>query len=288
MSDRSNPAPELAANTGALGPNRSPRAPADDPLPPSDAIVHARDVHKNFGSLEVLKGISLTVKRGEVVVLIGASGSGKTTFLRCINHFERIDRGSIFVNGRLVGYKADGRGRLVEERAKVIARQRAEIGFVFQNFNLYPNKTALENVCLGPRKVRRMSREQAEELGRKLLRRVGLEEKVDVHPAQLSGGQKQRVAIARALAMQPKLILFDEPTSALDPEMIGEVLEVMRDLATEGMTMVVVSHEMGFAREVADRVVMIDGGVVVEEGAPGQIFDRPAQERTRSFLAKLL
>ena len=256
--------------------------------PAPDAIVDASDVHKRFGSLEVLKGVSLTVARGEVVVLIGASGSGKTTFLRCINHFERIDRGQIFVNGRLIGYRTDARGRLVEERAKTIARQRAEIGFVFQHFNLYPNRSALENVTLGPRKVRKMPREQADELGRRLLRRVGLESKVDVHPAQLSGGQKQRVAIARALAMQPKLILFDEPTSALDPEMIGEVLAVMRDLAKEGMTMVVVSHEMGFAREVADRVVMMDDGVIVEEGPPAQIFDRPAHERTQSFLAKLL
>ncbi len=253
-----------------------------------DVIVHASDVHKRFGSVEVLKGVSLVVRRGEVVVLIGASGSGKTTLLRCINHFERIDQGRIFVNGRLIGYRSDARGRLVEERASAIARQRAEIGFVFQHFNLYPNKSALENVTLGPRKVRKMPRLQAEELGRRLLQRVGLESKVDVHPAQLSGGQKQRVAIARALAMQPKLILFDEPTSALDPEMIGEVLAVMRDLAKEGMTMVVVSHEMGFAREVADRVVMIDDGVVVEEGSPAQIFDRPAHERTRSFLAKLL
>jgi polar amino acid transport system ATP-binding protein len=256
--------------------------------PVPDAIVDACDVHKRFGSLEVLKGVSLTVRRAEVVVLIGASGSGKTTFLRCINHFERIDQGQIFVNGRLIGYRTDARGRLVEERAKTIARQRAEIGFVFQHFNLYPNRSALENVTLGPRKVRKMPREQADELGRRLLRRVGLESKVDVHPAQLSGGQKQRVAIARALAMQPKLILFDEPTSALDPEMIGEVLAVMRDLAKEGMTMVVVSHEMGFAREVADRVVMMDDGVIVEEGPPAQIFDRPAHERTRSFLAKLL
>jgi polar amino acid transport system ATP-binding protein len=252
------------------------------------SIVEAVDVHKRFGSLEVLKGVSLSVERGEVVVLIGPSGSGKTTFLRCINHFERIDAGRISVNGRLIGYRVDAKGRLREERVKEIARQRAEIGFVFQQFNLYPNKTALENVCLGPRKVRKMSRDEVEELGRQLLRRVGLEAKFDVHPAQLSGGQKQRVAIARALAMQPKLILFDEPTSALDPEMIGEVLAVMKSLAAEGMTMVVVSHEMGFAREVADRVVMMDDGVLVEEGPPRQIFDHPAHERTRAFLAKLL
>ncbi len=256
--------------------------------PPSDAIVHANAVHKSFGAVEVLKGVSLSVRRGEVVVLIGASGSGKTTFLRCINHLERIDGGEIFVNGRLVGYRTDARGRLLEERAKVIARQRAEVGFVFQYFNLYPNQSALDNITLGPRKVRDMPREEAEELGRRLLRRVGLEAKADVRPAQLSGGQKQRVAIARALAMQPQLILFDEPTSALDPEMIGEVLAVMRDLAAEGMTMIIVSHEMGFAREVADRVVMMDDGVIVEEGPPGDIFDHPAQERTQAFLAKLL
>ena len=255
---------------------------------PAGVIVQATDVHKCFGSLEVLRGVSLTVNRGEVVVIIGPSGSGKTTFLRCINHFERIDRGSIFVNGRLVGYRTDRRGRLAEERAKVIARQRAEIGFVFQHFNLYPNRSALDNVCLGPRKVRGMTRTRAEELGRSLLRRVGLESKADTYPAQLSGGQKQRVAIARALAMQPKLILFDEPTSALDPEMIGEVLAVMQDLAMEGMTMVVVSHEMGFARQVADRVVMMDDGVVVEEGPPEKIFDDAGHDRTRAFLAKLL
>lgn len=251
-------------------------------------MVEAHDVHKRFGALEVLKGVSLSVERGEVVVLIGPSGSGKTTFLRCIDHFERIDQGRISVSGQLIGYRIDGKGRLREEKAREIAGQRAEIGFVFQHFNLYPNKTALENVCLGPCKVRKMPRAQAEELGRSLLHRVGLEAKVDVHPAQLSGGQKQRVAIARALAMQPKLILFDEPTSALDPEMIGKVLAVMKSLAAEGMTMIVVSHEMGFAREVADRVVMMDDGVLVEEGPPRQIFDQPAHERTRAFLAKLL
>ena len=287
MSNRSSAPVELPVDA-MFEPNAAAGADGAGRSPAPGAIVDACDVHKRFGSLEVLRGVSLTVRRGEVVVLIGASGSGKTTFLRCINHFERIDQGQIFVNGRLIGYRTDARGRLVEERAKTIARQRAEIGFVFQHFNLYPNRSALENVTLGPRKVRKMPREQADELGRRLLRRVGLEAKVDVHPAQLSGGQKQRVAIARALAMQPKLILFDEPTSALDPEMIGEVLAVMRDLAKEGMTMVVVSHEMGFAREVADRVVMMDEGVIVEEGQPGQIFDHPSHDRTRSFLAKLL
>lgn len=254
----------------------------------SHAIVEAIDVHKRFGAVEVLKGISLRVDRGEVVVLIGPSGSGKTTFLRCINHFVTIDQGKIFVNGQLIGYRTDSKGKLVEERAKEIAKQRAEIGFVFQHFNLYPNKTALENVYLGPRKVRKVPREEAEELGRSLLRRVGLEAKMDTYPAQLSGGQQQRVAIARSLAMQPKLILFDEPTSALDPEMIGEVLAVMKGLAADGMTMVIVSHEMGFAREVADRVVMMDDGMLVEEGPPKQIFDQPEHDRTRAFLAKLL
>ena len=287
MSDRLRADPDPAGASGHAGDDER-NAVLVGSSSRSDPIVYARDVHKRFGSLEVLKGVSLTVNRGEVVVLIGPSGSGKTTFLRCINHFERIDRGEIFVNGRLVGYRTDARGRLVEERSKVIAKQRAEIGFVFQHFNLYPNKSSLENVTLGPRKVRKLGKERADALGRGLLQQVGLEAKVDVHPAQLSGGQKQRVAIARALAMQPKLILFDEPTSALDPEMIGEVLGVMRDLAREGMTMVVVSHEMGFAREVADRVVMMDDGVLVEEGPPAQIFDAPGHERTRSFLAKLL
>ncbi len=192
------------------------------------------------------------------------------------------------MNGRLVGYRTDARGRLVEEHAEAVARQRAEIGSVLRHFNLYPNKSALENVTPGPRKVRKMPRDHAEEIGRRLLQRVGLESKVDAYPVQLSGDQEQRVAIARALAMQPKLIMFDQPTSALDPEMIGEALEVMRDLATEGMTMIIVSHEMGFAREVADRVVMMDDDVVVEEGAPGDIFDHPPQERSRSFLAKSL
>ncbi len=255
---------------------------------PLDLVVSAVDVHKSFRDVEVLKGVSLDVARGEVVVLIGPSGSGKTTFLRCINHLETVDQGRIYVNGRLVGYRTDRRGRIREERASAIARQRADIRVVFQHFNLYPNRSVLDNVCLGPRKVRRVSRDEAERAGRALLRRVGLGSKIDAHPAQLSGGQKQRVAIARALAMQPKLILFDEPTSALDPEMIGEVLTVIRDLASEGMTMVVVSHEMGFAREVADQVVMMDDGAIVEKGRPAELFDRPAHERTRAFLAKIL
>ncbi len=286
MTEASSDVPTRATAASAATASTTDRA--DGNGAQATSIVEAVDVHKRFGSLEVLKGVSLSVERGEVVVLIGPSGSGKTTFLRCINHFEKIDQGRISVNGRLIGYRVDAKGNLREERAAEIARQRAEIGFVFQHFNLYPNKTALENVCLGPRKVRKISRDEAEELGRRLLQRVGLEAKFDVHPAQLSGGQKQRVAIARALAMQPKLILFDEPTSALDPEMIGEVLAVMKSLAAEGMTMIVVSHEMGFAREVADRVVMMDDGVLVEEGPPRQIFDHPAHERTRAFLAKLL
>ena len=250
-------------------------------------IVDARDVRKSFGRLQVLKGISLRVDQGEVVVMIGPSGSGKTTFLRCINHLEKIQSGRILVNGHLIGYR-EVNGKLVEDREKNIARQRAEIGMVFQRFNLFPHLTALGNITEAPIRVKGMPRAEAEVMGRALLERVGLAEKEAVYPNQLSGGQQQRVAIARALAMKPALMLFDEPTSALDPEMIGEVLEVMRELGREGMTMVVVSHEMGFAREVAHRVVMLDDGQVVEEGSPEQLFNRPAQERTKAFLSKIL
>jgi polar amino acid transport system ATP-binding protein len=252
-----------------------------------DVIVSATDVSKHFGQLHVLKGVSLEVKRQEVVLILGPSGSGKTTFLRCINHLEKIDGGSIRVNGQLIGYR-ERNGRLVEDKEKAIAKQRQDIGFVFQRFNLFPHKTALGNVIEAPIQVRGVDPDEAREMGRTLLTRVGLGHKLDAFPTQLSGGQQQRVAIARALAMSPALMLFDEPTSALDPEMIGEVLAVMKELAVEGMTMVVVSHEMGFAREAADRLVMMDEGQIIEEGTPEEFFNAPRHERTRAFLAKIL
>jgi polar amino acid transport system ATP-binding protein len=259
------------------------------PRPETDTVVDARDVNKWFGKLHVLKDVCLQVKRQETVVIIGPSGSGKTTFIRCVNHLEKIQSGRIFVNGHLIGYRETGDGqRLVEDKEKNIARQRMDIGMVFQRFNLFPHMTALENIIEAPIHVRGISREEAETVGRALLERVGLAAKEKVYPNQLSGGQQQRIAIARTLAMKPALMLFDEPTSALDPEMIGEVLEVMKELAREGMTMIVVSHEMGFAREVANRVVMMDDGVVVEEGTPDQIFSHPAQDRTKLFLSKIL
>jgi polar amino acid transport system ATP-binding protein len=259
------------------------------PRPDVDVVVDARDVNKWFGRLHVLKDVSLQVKRQETVVIIGPSGSGKTTFIRCINHLEKIQSGRIFVNGHLIGYREAGGGtKLVEDREKNIARQRMEIGMVFQRFNLFPHMTAIENIVEAPIQVRGTPRDEAMVMGRALLQRVGLAAKESVYPNQLSGGQQQRIAIARALAMKPALMLFDEPTSALDPEMIGEVLEVMKELAREGMTMIVVSHEMGFAREVANRVVMMDDGVVVEEGTPDQMFNSPTQERTKTFLSKIL
>jgi polar amino acid transport system ATP-binding protein len=253
-----------------------------------EVVVEATDVHKAFGRIQVLRGVSMTVRRGEVVVVIGPSGSGKTTFLRCINHLEKIQSGRILVNGHLIGYREQPDGRLVEDRERNIARQRAEIGFVFQRFNLFPHLTALENITEAPIRVRHLARADAEATARALLARVGLSQKASSYPAQLSGGQQQRVAIARALAMNPALMLFDEPTSALDPEMIGEVLEVIRELAAEGMTMLVVSHEMGFAREVAHRVAMMDEGLIVEEGSPAQLFGSPREERTQAFLSKIL
>jgi polar amino acid transport system ATP-binding protein len=258
------------------------------PRPGSDIVVDAREVNKWFGRLHVLRGVSLQVKLQETVVIIGPSGSGKTTFIRCLNHLEKIQGGRIFVNGHLIGYRERGGAKLVEDKEKNIARQRQEIGMVFQRFNLFPHMTALGNIIEAPIHVRGIEREEAEATGRALLDRVGLAAKADSYPAQLSGGQQQRVAIARALAMKPALMLFDEPTSALDPEMIGEVLEVMKELAHEGMTMIVVSHEMGFAREAANRVVMMDEGVIVEEGTPGQMFAHPTQERTQAFLSKIL
>ncbi len=253
----------------------------------TETVLYAEDVHKSFGRLEVLKGVSLEVKKGETVCIIGPSGSGKTTFIRCINHLEKIDSGRIEVNGHLIGYR-DRNGRLVEDSERNIARQRTEIGMVFQRFNLFPHKTALENVIEGPVQVLNQPKQQATNFARVLLERVGLGDKLDTYPGKLSGGQQQRVAIARALAMGPSLMLFDEPTSALDPEVIGEVLSVMEELAHAGMTMIVVTHEMGFAREAADRVVMMDDGLIIEEGTPEHFFESPDQERTKQFLSKIL
>jgi polar amino acid transport system ATP-binding protein len=250
-------------------------------------MVLAEEVHKSFGRLEVLKGVSLAVHRTEVMVMLGPSGSGKSTFLRCINHLEKIDAGRLSVDGELVGYRESG-DKIYELRENEVCRKRAEIGMVFQRFNLFPHMTALENVIEAPIHVKGTSRREALEIGTRLLKRVGLADKVNAYPTQLSGGQQQRVAIARALAMDPKLMLFDEPTSALDPELVGEVLDVMRALAQRGMTMVVVTHEIGFAREVADTLVFMDGGVVVESGHPRDVIARPQHERTRAFLSKVL
>ena len=251
-------------------------------------ILLARDVRKRFGGHEVLRGVSLQVQRGEVVCMIGPSGSGKTTFLRCLNHLERIDSGRIELDGKLLGYRERSDGTLAEQPARDVARQRAEIGFVFQRFNLWPHLTALENIIEAPIHVRGERRDAAVASAERLLARVGLLDKRDAYPTKLSGGQQQRVAIARALAMSPKLMLFDEATSALDPETVGEVLAVMAELAADGMTMICVTHEMGFAREAADRVVMMDDGLVIEEGPPEHFFTRPSNERTRQFLSKIL
>jgi polar amino acid transport system ATP-binding protein len=253
----------------------------------SDVMVRAEGVHKRFGLNEVLKGITLTVNRGEVMCLLGPSGSGKSTFLRCINHLEKINSGRLSVDGQLVGYR-EGNGKLYELHERDVAKKRQEIGMVFQSFNLFPHMTALENVTLAPTRVLKRGRDEAEQRARQLLERVGLSDKCDAHPVALSGGQQQRVAIARALAMDPKLMLFDEPTSALDPELVGEVLDVMRDLARSGMTMIVVTHEIGFAREAADTVVFMDAGVVVESGPAAEVLGAPKHERTKSFLSKVL
>ncbi|GAA2076183.1 amino acid ABC transporter ATP-binding protein [Streptomyces albiaxialis] len=254
---------------------------------PSTSVIAARGVRKSFGRTEVLRGIDLSVAPGEVMCLVGPSGSGKSTFLRCVNHLETIDAGRLSVRGQLVGYEERG-GRLYELSEKAVARRRRGIGMVFQRFNLFPHMTALENVCEAPVQVKREPRERARERARALLARVGLGDKADAYPSQLSGGQQQRVAIARALAMEPELMLFDEPTSALDPELVGEVLDVMRALADDGMTMVVVTHEMGFAREVGDSLVFMDDGVVVESGAPEAVLGDPRHARTRAFLSKVL
>lgn len=253
-----------------------------------ELVIEALDIHKSFGDLEILKGISLQVRRGEVVVLIGASGSGKTTFIRCINLLEDIQSGQIRVSGQPMGYRTLADGRLVKDSERNIARQRRDIGMVFQRFNLFPHMTALENIIEAPIHVLGVTRKAAVEQARVLLKRVGLADKADHYPSMLSGGQQQRVAIARALAMKPQAMLFDEPTSALDPETVGEVLQVMKELAEEGMTMVVVTHEMGFAREVADRVVVLDQGELIEQGPPEQIFSQPSHARTRAFLSRVL
>ena len=253
----------------------------------AEPMVKAEGVHKRFGRLEVLCGITLEVGRGEVMCIIGPSGSGKSTFLRAINHLEKINRGRLWVDGELVGYVQRG-DKLHELPDKLVAKRRAEIGMVFQRFNLFPHKTALENVIEAPRLVRGVPKAQAIEEATALLHRVGLADKLESYPSQLSGGQQQRVAIARALAMKPKLMLFDEPTSALDPELVGDVLDVMRGLAADGMTMVVVTHEMGFAREVADKLVFMDGGLIVEAGDPREVLANPQHERTKLFLSKVL
>jgi polar amino acid transport system ATP-binding protein len=257
------------------------RGTADRPM------VRAEAVHKSFGLAHILRGIDLEVNPREVFCLIGPSGSGKSTFLRCINHLEKISAGRLYIDGELVGYRQQG-DKLYELKEKEVAAQRRNIGMVFQRFNLFPHMTALENVMEAPVQVKRESKAVARERARRLLDRVGLGDRVGHYPAQLSGGQQQRVAIARALAMEPKLMLFDEPTSALDPELVGEVLDVMRDLAEDGMTMIVVTHEMGFAREVGDSLVFMDDGVVVESGHPREVLTNPQHDRTKSFLSKVL
>jgi ABC-type polar amino acid transport system ATPase subunit len=251
-------------------------------------MIRAVGLHKYYGAHHVLRGIDLEVDRGEVVVVIGPSGSGKSTFLRCLNFLEEYQEGEVWFEGRLVGYRKLPDGRRVRERETVVAGLRAQMGMVFQSFNLFPHKTVLENVTEGPLIVKRERPKVAEDMAVELLRKVGLDDKLQAYPGKLSGGQQQRAAIARALAMQPKAMLFDEPTSALDPELVGEVLDVMKKLASEGMTMLVVSHEMGFAREVGDRVVMMDDGVIVEVAPPEQMFTKPTHTRTAAFLGKVL
>jgi polar amino acid transport system ATP-binding protein len=253
----------------------------------SEPMVRAERVCKDFGALSVLKGVTLTVDPGQVLVLVGPSGSGKSTFLRCINHLETVTAGRLYVDGDLVGYR-ERQDKLLEMSPRDAAKQRRDIGMVFQHFNLFPHRTAMDNIIEAPIHVKGVKKSTALERGKDLLNQVGLSDKADAYPAQLSGGQQQRVAIARALAMDPKLMLFDEPTSALDPELVGEVLGVMKKLASEGMTMVVVTHEMGFAREVADQLVFMDGGVIVESGAPREVLSNPQHERTKAFLSKVM
>jgi polar amino acid transport system ATP-binding protein len=259
-----------------------------DPSGAAQAVIKIEDLHKSFGALEVLKGIDFEVDRGEVVCIIGPSGSGKSTLLRCVNLLEIPQQGRIFLEGKLIGFREVGPGRVVRASEREINRTRSEIGMVFQHFNLWPHKTVLGNLVEAPLRVRKLARAEAAKLAQELLKKVGLMDKIDAFPPTLSGGQQQRVAIARALCMQPKVMLFDEVTSALDPELVKEVLDVMKQLAAEGMTMLVVTHEMGFAREVADRVVFMDAGVVVEEGKPDVIFSSPTNERTQRFLAAVL
>ncbi len=251
------------------------------------ALVQARSVRKSFGQVEVLKGIDLQVQQGQVMCLLGPSGSGKSTFLRCINHLERIDGGRIIFDGELIGYAQRG-DKIYEMSRREVAKQRRGIGMVFQHFNLFPHMTAMENITAAPIGIRRLPKEQAVATAKELLEQVGLADHADLHPAQLSGGQQQRVAIARALAMEPKLMLFDEPTSALDPELVGDVLDVMQRLAATGMTMIVVTHEIGFARNVADEVVFMDGGVVVESGPPSAVLDNARHRRTQAFLQSVM
>ncbi|MDV3129227.1 amino acid ABC transporter ATP-binding protein [Mycobacterium sp. 21AC1] len=250
-------------------------------------MVKAEQVCKNFGALQVLKGVTLEIDKGEVLCMVGPSGSGKSTFLRCINHLEQVNAGRLYVDGQLIGYRERG-SKLHEMPPREAAKQRRDIGMVFQHFNLFPHRTALENVLEAPIHVKGIKKGAATARAKDLLEQVGLAAKADAYPAQLSGGQQQRVAIARALAMSPKLMLFDEPTSALDPELVGEVLAVMKKLASEGMTMVVVTHEMGFAREVADKLVFMDGGVIVESGNPREVINNPKHERTKAFLSKVM
>lgn len=250
-------------------------------------MISAQNVHKSFGQLEVLKGIDLEIQPGEVACLLGPSGSGKSTFLRCVNHLDKATAGRLYVDGELIGYR-EKNGTLYEISEKEAAEQRSDIGMVFQSFNLFPHRTVIENIIEAPVQVKKIPEETARARAMELLEDVGLASKANNYPVQLSGGQQQRVAIARAVAMDPKLMLFDEPTSALDPELVGEVLRVMKDLAAEGMTMLVVTHEMGFAREVADKVFFMDGGVVIESGSPAEVLDNPQQARTKDFLASLL
>ena len=250
-------------------------------------MISAQNVHKSFGQFEVLKGIDLEVQPGEVACLLGPSGSGKSTFLRCVNHLDKATAGRLYVDGKLIGYR-EKNGILYEISEKQAAQQRSDIGMVFQSFNLFPHRTVIENIIEAPVQVKKIPEETARARAMELLEDVGLASKANNYPVQLSGGQQQRVAIARAVAMDPKLMLFDEPTSALDPELVGEVLRVMKDLAAEGMTMLVVTHEMGFAREVADKVFFMDGGVVIESGSPAEVLDNPQQPRTKDFLANLL